>query len=172
MSFFLAMMLDPSIQAKGRKEIDTVIGIMTEVLRWIPPPPLGVSHALSQDDVYEGMYLPKGSTVIPNVWYILYFLDNANRHDESRHMLHDPEIYPNPMDFNPERYQGLDTEMEAVKDIVFGFGRRACPGREFSEGTVFAIVATVLATCEILPTMDASGNAVLPEPTHLSRPVT
>lgn len=42
-------------------------------------------------------------------------------------MLHDPETYPNPEKFVPERYEGLSREeLERVdpRGIVFGFGRR------------------------------------------------
>lgn len=77
-------------------------------------------------------------------------------------MLHDPDIYPNPEEFNPERYNNLDSEMDQVSDLVFGFGRRVCPGKHFAEGTFFAIAATVLATCEILPIVDAKGKEVIP----------
>ncbi|KAJ6626173.1 putative monooxygenase [Mycena sp. CBHHK59/15] len=169
--FFLAMMLHPDVQAKARREIDDVVGrdrlptiqdraslpyirsIMTEVFRWNPAVPLtGIAHALSQDDVYEGMHVPKGALIIPNVW----------------HMFHDPTAYPNPMEFNPDRYNNLDAEMDKVADVMFGFGRRVCPGKVFAEGTFFAIVATVLATCEILPVVDAQGNKVVPEVTFSS----
>ena len=85
-----------------------------------------------------------------------------------RHMLHDPEVYPNPMEFDPDRYQGLDSEMDKVTDINFGFGRRVCPGRYLAEGTLFAVAATVLATCEILPIRDNEGNAVLPDISYTS----
>lgn len=77
-------------------------------------------------------------------------------------MTHDPDIYPNPMEFDPERYQNQDLEMKKVTDLVFGFGRRVCPGFYFAEGTVFAIVATALATCEILPAVDMDGRSILP----------
>ncbi|KAJ7468478.1 putative monooxygenase [Mycena latifolia] len=170
MTFFLAMLLNPLVQEKGRKEIDTVVGserlpviqdldslpyvrsIMAEVFRWQPSVPLGIPHALSQDDVYEGMHVPKGAIVIPNVW----------------HMLHDPTIYPNPMEFDPDRYQNLDSEMDKVADLLFGFGRRACPGKIFAEGTFFAIVSTILATCEILPAVNAHGNEVTPDVAYSS----
>ncbi|KAJ7477023.1 putative monooxygenase [Mycena galericulata] len=170
LTFFLAMMLNPSVQAKARQEIEAVIGsdrlpviqdraslpyvrsIMTEVFRWQPAVPLALPHALRQDDVYEGMHLPKGSLIIPNVW----------------HMLHDPEVYQNPMKFDPNRFQGLNSEMDKVTDVMFGFGRRACPGRDFAEGTFFAIVSTVLATCDILPVLDAGGNEVLPDVSYSS----
>jgi cytochrome P450 len=35
--------------------------------RWHPPAPLSLPHATSEDDIYEGMFIPAGSTVIANV---------------------------------------------------------------------------------------------------------
>jgi cytochrome P450 len=83
-------------------------------------------------------------------------------------MLHDPDCFPNPDDFNPGRYNKLDSEMDKVTEVVFGFGRRVCPGKLFAEGTFFAIAATVLATCEILPVVDFEGNEVVPNITYSS----
>ena len=83
-------------------------------------------------------------------------------------MLHDAEIFPNPMDFNPDRYQNLDSEMQKVTNLAFGFGRRICPGMYLAEGTIFAIVMTVLATCDILPAIDANGKKVTPEVSYTS----
>ncbi|PPQ89827.1 hypothetical protein CVT25_007528 [Psilocybe cyanescens] len=165
LTFYMAMILHPHIQAKAQAELDTVVGtdrlpciadmqrlpyirsIMTEVFRWSPGLPLSIPHATSQDDVYEGYDIPKGAIIMPNVWG----------------MLHNPDDYPNPMDFTPERFNMLDSEMKKVTDLVFGFGRRVCPGQYFAEGTFFAIVATTLATCDILPGLDENGNEVLPK---------
>ncbi|KAJ7319135.1 putative monooxygenase [Mycena albidolilacea] len=168
-TFFLAMMLHPTVQHKAQKEIETAIGsdrlptiedkavlpyvrsIMAEVFRWNQAAPLGIPHRLSHDDTYNGMDLPKGSLVIPNIW----------------HMLHDPEVYSNPMDFDPDRYQN-DAEMEKVTDLIFGFGRRACPGKAFADGTFFAIASTVLATCEILLPVDVQGNKIVQDVAYTS----
>ncbi|KAJ7747932.1 putative monooxygenase [Mycena maculata] len=174
--FFLAMTLNPAVQAKARQEIEDVIGrdmlptikdkgslpyirsIMTEILWWHPAVPLGLPHALNKDDIYEGMHLPKGSIMIANVWY----------------MLHDPKVFPNPDEFDPvkqwlwlravspDRYKNLDSEMDKVTDLVFRFGRRVCPGKFFGEATFFAIVSTVLSTCEILQTVDDKGSKIIP----------
>jgi cytochrome P450 len=78
------MLLYPSAVAKARVEIDRVIGkgraqrlpdfgdrpelvyveaFYREVMRWRPATPLGVRHAASQDDVYEGFFIPKGLSV-------------------------------------------------------------------------------------------------------------
>ncbi|KAJ7187845.1 putative monooxygenase [Mycena filopes] len=172
--FFLAMMLNPTIQEKARKELDEVIGqdrlptiadkgslpymrsLMTEVFRWHQAIPLGIPHALIRDDIYEGMYLPKGSLMIPNVWY----------------MLHDPEVYPDPHTFNPDRYKGLDSEMDKVTNLAFGFGRRVCPGKLFAEATFFTVASTILSTCEIMAPVDAQGKPVIPNITFTTGTIT
>ncbi|CCM06194.1 uncharacterized protein FIBRA_08437 [Fibroporia radiculosa] len=170
LSFFLAMLHYPEVQAKGRAEIDAVIGsgrlpsvsdraslpyvrsIITEIYRWAPAAPIGIPHALDQDDVYNGIHVPKGSLIIANIW----------------HMLHDPEAYPEPKAFRPERFRGSDAEMQKVTDVAFGFGRRACPGMQMAQGTLFAFAATILATCEIVPMLDAYGKPVVPDIAYTS----
>lgn len=126
----------------------------------------GIPHALTEDDVYNGVFLPKGSVVMPNVWSITE-LHPISLHCQfkltSRHMLHDPAIYPGPGAFKPERYGGLDSEMKKVTDLAFGFGRRACPGYHFAEGTIFSIVATVLATCDVVPVVGEHGQKIIPD---------
>ncbi|KAF5355371.1 hypothetical protein D9757_013345 [Collybiopsis confluens] len=174
MTFILAMILYPDVQRKAQQEIFNVIGdsvlpslsdkpslpyvqsLVTEVYRWHPSMPLGIPHCLTQDDNYNGMFLPKDTLVIPNVW----------------HMMHDPQIFSDPEVFNPERYKGLDSEMQKVTDITFGFGRRRCPGFDFAQQSIFAIVATILVTCDILPDVETelpkaeytSGGIVFPKP--------
>lgn len=165
LSFYLAMIIHPEIQKKGQAEIDAVIGtdrlpaitdrsslpyvrsILTEVLRWHPPVPLGIPHSITRDDYYEGYHIPKDAIVMPNIWF----------------MTHDPEIYAEPAEFMPERYENSDAAMKQVTDLVFGFGRRTCPGMQFAEGSIFAVIATTLATCDVTPELDASGKPILPE---------
>jgi cytochrome P450 len=162
--FFLLMILHPSVQKRAQEEIDRVIGnerlpdtvdkdalpyvrsIITEILRWCPPLPLGVPRAASADDLYEGQFIPKGSFVVANIW----------------NMLHDSEVFSDPDTFNPDRFEGSDLKMATVNNIVFGFGRRECPGMYFAEGSVFAVISTVLATCDILPALDSNGKEIVP----------
>ncbi|KAF7372719.1 putative monooxygenase [Mycena sanguinolenta] len=170
LNFILAMTLNPAVQAKAQAEIDAVVGpdrlplisdqpslpyvrsVLAEIIRLNPPIPLGVVHALRQDHIYKGMHIPKGSIVLPNIW----------------HMLHDPGVFTNPMAFDPDRYRNLDAEIEKVTSVVFGFGRRSCPGRSLAESTLFAVASTVLATCEIAPKVDERGNDILPNVTYSS----
>ena len=84
--FFLAMTIYPEIQKRAQDEIDSVVGrdrlpalqdredlpyvsaICTELLRWLPVGPLGVPHRSTQDDDYEGFFIPKDSMFIINIW--------------------------------------------------------------------------------------------------------
>lgn len=88
-SFFLAMAMHPEVQSKAQAELDAVIGphrlpcyadrgslpyidaLMKESLRWQPVLPLGVAHRSTTDDEYRGWFIPKGTLVIPNAWYVL-----------------------------------------------------------------------------------------------------
>lgn len=102
---------------------------------------------------------------MPNVWFVSFsfIAKQTCLNTCHRGMLHDPTIYPAADEFRPERFGGSDTVMTKVTDIAFGFGRRACPGYHFAEGTIFAIVATVLATCDVVPVVDEYGQEIIPE---------
>ncbi|KAI0923617.1 hypothetical protein AcV5_009106 [Taiwanofungus camphoratus] len=46
---------------------------------------------------------------------------------------------------------------------AFNFGRRVCPGQHFADLTMFMAMASILATYDILPELDADGKLVLPK---------
>ena len=78
-------------------------------------------------------------------------------------------MFQSPDDFSPERYEGKEGDMTFVKDVAFGFGgRRSCPGRELGERTLLITIATVLSTCEILPSLDHDGQSILPDVKYTS----
>ncbi|KAJ6624204.1 cytochrome P450 [Mycena sp. CBHHK59/15] len=167
--FFLAMALHPDIQLHGQQEIDRVVGrqrlpelcdrpslpylecILLEVLRWNPAGPLSLPHQVTQNDYYRGFCIPKGTIVIPNVWS----------------MVHDPHLYPDPYQFRPERFLNNKAAADRIQ-VVFGFGRRACPGVNLAKPTVFAAIATALATCEIGPPVGLDGHPLLADFSDLS----
>lgn len=88
--FFLAMTLYPEVKRCAQRELDAVVGsgrtprfsdrellpcvnaIIKECLRWQPVTPLGVPHRATANDVCKDRYfIPKGSTVIGNIWFVL-----------------------------------------------------------------------------------------------------
>ena len=72
------------------------------------------------------------------------------------------------MEFNPDQFNGLDSEMKKATNPIFGFGRCLCPGIHFADGTLFAVIATTLVTCDILPGLDENGIEVLPRYAYTS----
>ncbi|KAF7349118.1 Cytochrome P450 [Mycena venus] len=119
-----------------------------ETLRWNPVAPLGVPHRSTQDDVYRGMYIPKGSLILANV----------------RGMSLDESTYENPTKFIPERFllPPLGSG-EPHFSCLFGFGRRKCPAVHFVERNLWIAIVSILATCTISNALDEHGNVIVPE---------
>ncbi|KAG0700131.1 cytochrome P450 [Suillus ampliporus] len=178
-SLFLAMTLFPDAQKKAQAEIDAVIGpdrfpsfadrdslpyteaLVKEVLRWHAVTPTGVPHRLTEDDIHDGYHIPKGSLVIPNIWF----------------MLNDPRTYANPSQFEPERFLAKDGKEPETdpRTICFGFGRRYVLSLSLADTSLWISTAMSLAVfdiskavengVEIIPEVDpSSGTASHPRP--------
>lgn len=80
------MVVYPDVQRKIQEQLDDTLGmqrlptfadrtklsyidcVVWECLRWNPVLPLGLAHLVSEDDEYGGYLIPKGTSVLPNVW--------------------------------------------------------------------------------------------------------
>jgi cytochrome P450 len=83
-----------------------------------------------------------------------------------RSILHDPETYPDPEEFKPERF--LD-EDESFRDdptlgLVFGVGKRICPGRHFVDATLFIVISSVLSVFNVTNAKDENGDDIPVKP--------
>ncbi|KAF4592240.1 O-methylsterigmatocystin oxidoreductase [Ophiocordyceps camponoti-floridani] len=162
-AFVLAMTLNPEIQRKAQKEIDSLTGstrlpsfedrsqlpyidaIVTETLRWLPVAPMGTAHMATEDVFYNGYLIPKGAQLVPSIWWFT----------------HDPDVYRDPDSFDPDRYAARNEP--DPRATVFGFGRRRCPGMYFAEANLFIIVAQMLAVFTIGKVVGEDGKEVEPE---------
>ncbi|OBZ67814.1 O-methylsterigmatocystin oxidoreductase [Grifola frondosa] len=165
----LAMLSHPEVQRKAQAELDAVVGpdrlpdfgdrdslpyvnaIALECFRWQPVAPLGIPHRSMADDVYNGYSIPGGSMIIPNIWAF-----TRNGH------VRDPEH------FNPDRFikdGRFDPNVKDPRTLIFGFGRRICPGRHLADASLFINVASVLHVYNIGPPLDANGEPIQLEPT-------
>jgi cytochrome P450 len=172
-AIFLAMALYPEVQKKAQAEIDAVVGpdrlpgfqdrpslpyinaIVKEVLRWHVILPLAIPHAATNDDEYNGYYIPKGTILIGNAWSILK----------------DPVVFRNPDEFRPERYLKdgkLDPDVRDPDCAAFGYGRRICPGRHLSDNSLYSVVSCLLAVYDIKPAVDDHGDTVKLKPEFTS----
>ncbi|KAF9074605.1 cytochrome P450 [Rhodocollybia butyracea] len=160
-TFVLAMVLHPEVFKQAQAEMDAVVGtnrlpvfedraslpylecVIKEACRWNAPVPLGLPHRLMQDDIYRGFHIPKGTTIMANIYSIL-------------------QNYTQPHLFCPKRYLD-DPDLLDPRDVIFGFGRRRCPGRYFADYSIWIAVATMVSTVDILKAKDNQGNEITPE---------
>ncbi|KXN81511.1 O-methylsterigmatocystin oxidoreductase [Leucoagaricus sp. SymC.cos] len=165
-TFILAMLIHPDVQKRVQAELDSVIAnnrlpefsdeprlpylcaTIKEVFRWNPIVPLGVPRSTTEDDVYEGYYIPKGSTVLFNAYAMLY----------------DEEVFPDPETFKPERFlkdgKLAKDVLDPEESVTFGFGRRTCPGAYLVHPILFLATASLLTLFEIVPELDEQGSPI------------
>ncbi|KAG1797387.1 cytochrome P450 [Suillus plorans] len=146
-AIIMAAACHPLAQAKVHEELDMVIGsdraptfqdssslpqlhaFLLEALRWRPIVRIGFPHRATKDIFWQGYCIPEGATVYGCHWTL------------SR----DPIAFPDPDDFNPQRW--LDSEgrlKDDMKFIVYGFGRRVCPGMHLANHSLYINLALLL----------------------------
>ncbi|KAI0666410.1 cytochrome P450 [Trametes maxima] len=160
----LLLTRNPDVQKRVYEEIVSAVGtdrlpgledrlslpyfdcVIREIHRFNPAIPL-VTHANSQQDEYLGYTIPKKTWLMANVWA----------------MLHDEQEYPNPEEFRPERFE-VPEGKEPPRDprtLVFGFGRRLCPGMHLANHFLYLTVARAVALFELRPEVQ-DGEVKMP----------
>ncbi|KAI5803166.1 cytochrome P450 [Geopyxis carbonaria] len=173
MSFVLAMTAFPRVAEKAQEELDRVVGrdraptwadepqlpycaaVIKETLRWRPVAVMGgTPHASVRDDYYAGHFIPKGSTILGNLWAI--------HHNEK--YFHDSH------EFMPERYlqspaqNGVLPYPHRDGHSAFGWGRRICPGKTLAEASLFISITRILWGFTIAAPVDpATGESIRPD---------
>ena len=89
-----------------------------------------------------------------------------------RAILHDPEAYPDPEEFRPERFLNEDGSVrdDPMLALAFGAGKRICPGRHIVDVMLFIVASSVISAFNVTKAKDEDGNeiAVKAEVTVLS----
>ncbi|KAF5660152.1 hypothetical protein FHETE_9125 [Fusarium heterosporum] len=161
LAFFAAMVIYPDVQKRAQEDIDRVTAgtrlpslsdkqnlpyinaIAQETLRWHTLAPMGFPHMTTEDDTYNGYFIPKDTLLFP----------------AAASLTHDPEVYHSPTEFKPERFFEPYSE-HPPNDVVFGFGRRACPGRWIADQTMFLSIAQTLAVFDVKKALDDKGQEI------------
>ncbi|KAF1977130.1 cytochrome P450 oxidoreductase [Bimuria novae-zelandiae CBS 107.79] len=182
LAFLQAMIKYPHVQERAQAEIDAVLGadeaslkrsprwedyaqlpyvaqIVKETMRWRPVTPLAFPHATNADDVVDGYNIPKGTTVLLNVWGLHHEQTSAA----------EPL---SPFAFDPDRYAGRTAPAPtyaASKDYAirdhygYGAGRRLCPGIHLAERNLFVGMAKLLWAFELSEKPGADAVDVDPQ---------
>ena len=164
------MIAHPEIQKRAQDELDAVVGrsrtptfadapnlpyiqaVIKETLRWRPVLPMAVPHTTTEEDWYEGMFIPKGTLCLVNLWQCH----------------HDPAAYgPDAASFRPERF--LDehgklipgpSETREDGHSSYGFGKRICVGKHAANDSLFIDIATALWAVRFEHSCDENGKEV------------
>ncbi len=114
------MIRHPNIQAKVRNEIHNTIGhhrlpsmtdkislpyteaCVMETQRLADVVPLGVPHTTIEDIVFRGYDIPKGTTVMSNLYSV---------HRDTR-------VWKDPYTFNPERFLDEDGKVHRIEQLI------------------------------------------------------
>jgi cytochrome P450 len=79
-----------------------------------------------------------------------------------RAILHDPDMYPDPEEFRPERFLNEDGSVrgDPTLALAFGAGKRICPGRHIVDATLFIVASSVLSALNVTKARDEDGNVI------------
>ncbi|CAA0830373.1 cytochrome P450- family 76- subfamily G-polypeptide 1 [Striga hermonthica] len=145
---FAELLRSPATFKKVREELDRIVGVdrrveekdienmpylqavVKEALRLHPVLPLLLPRNTQEATDYMGYHIPKGTQVFVNAWSIG----------------RDPEVWPDPLEFRPERFLGSNIEYKGqhFELIPFGSGRRICVGFPLAHRTVHLAIATLV----------------------------
>ncbi|CAH0046648.1 unnamed protein product, partial [Clonostachys solani] len=172
-AWILACQIYPHIVKSAQEELDRVVGsdrmpgfedednlpyiraMVKETLRFWPITKPGMNHATTEDDWYDGYFIPKGSVVMLNWWAIHY--------DEKR--------WDNPDEFDPTRY--LDDKYTTAESVnladgnardhfAYGAGRRICSGMHLAQNSLYINMARTLWGFNIKCGNDENGVPIKP----------
>ena len=140
---------NPRVMKKAQEEVRRVVGkksrieandinqmeylkcVIKENLRLHPPLALLLPRETSEAVEVGGYEIPANTRVIINAWAIQ----------------RDPRVWEKPEEFSPERFENGTVEFKLGHDVelvVFGFGRRGCPGLTFGVASTELIIANLL----------------------------
>lgn len=142
----------PELLKQAQQEIDTVVGkdrlvteldlsqltflqaIVKETFRLHPSTPLSLPRIASESCEINGYNIPKGCTLLVNVWAIA----------------RDPKMWTDPLEFQPSRFlpggekPNADVKGNDFEVIPFGAGRRICVGMSLGLRMVQLLTATLV----------------------------
>ncbi|RMZ89311.1 hypothetical protein DV736_g3446, partial [Chaetothyriales sp. CBS 134916] len=98
--------------------------VVKETLRYRPPV-IMVPYVVKKDFPVTPTYTAKkGSMLIPSVWPAT----------------HDPEAYPDPDTYDPERWISGDADKQTKNWLVFGTGPHYCLGQTYAQHNLMAMI--------------------------------
>jgi cytochrome P450 len=143
---FERLVRQPRVLSRLVEELDSngdayLLATIQETLRRRPVLPNVEPRLVKRPFEVGGWEYPAGVCLVPNA-YLVH---------------HDPEIYPNPYEFRPERF--LDEPPGTYTWIPFGGGRRRCIGASFAMLEMQIVIRSVLTRCALQAPLNGAEHA-------------
>jgi cytochrome P450 len=136
---FVKMAREPRVVANIVDEIrrgdghEYLTATVQEILRWRPVLSTSAPRLVKEPITIGGWTYPPGVGLLASA-YLVH---------------HDPNIYPDPYEFRPERF--LESPPGVYTWLPWGGGRRRCLGARFAMLELETVLRTVLERCELTP---------------------
>lgn len=144
----LYLLHETELESRLHSEIDDTIGkgrppslsdrpkmplmeaTILECMRIATASPLTVPHSVPHDVIFMGHLIPKGTTIMVNLHSVLM----------------DPDIWPEPSRFRPERFLSADQKTVIIPEqlINFSVGPRSCLGETLAKMELFLFMTSIL----------------------------
>ncbi|ELK24104.1 Cytochrome P450 2S1 [Myotis davidii] len=103
--------------------------VLHEAQRLLALVPMGIPRALTKTTYFRGYTLPQGTEVFPLLGSVL----------------HDPEVFKQPEEFNPGRFLDADGRLKKKEAFLpFSLGKRVCLGEGLARAELFLFVTAIL----------------------------
>lgn len=163
---------NPEAQKKAQEEVDRVVSgdsptfeelseltyldmVAKESLRLYPSVP-GIGREVTEEGTtIDGKPFPVGAMVLVLIWCIH----------------RDPEVWPEPEKFDPERFTVENSKgRHPYAHVPFSAGPRNCIGQRFAKMEEKVTLAAILKRFNIASTMETTMEGLKPEPELILRP--
>uniref|UniRef100_A0A3P9BZF4 Cytochrome P450 2K1-like n=1 Tax=Maylandia zebra TaxID=106582 RepID=A0A3P9BZF4_9CICH len=134
---------DRQVQVADRKSLPFTDAVIHEIQRLSSIVPTGIPHKTTEDIIFQGHSIKKGTTVFPLLTSVL----------------HDPKEWERPHSFYPAHF--LDNEKKFAKRdafIPFSAGRRICLGESLARMELFLFFTTLLQHFRFTPAPGVSED--------------
>lgn len=116
------------IDYKSLHSLKFCISVMDEAMRLYPPFWM-IDREAQTDDEFNGMKIPKGTTVIPYIYGVH----------------HNPKVWPDPEKFDPSRFDDEKRKnIHPYANIPFGGGPRVCIGQNMAKMQILLVLSSII----------------------------
>lgn len=143
---------NPSVMADAREGEDAYLdALVKEILRIRAPSPIGGARQVLEPFLVGGCTIPANVPIIVDA-----------------HAVHnDPELFPEPRRFDPERFLGPSAD--GYSFLTFGGGAHRCIGAALAQLEIKVVLREILARLELVPASPTPARPVPRGPTLAPR---